>query len=215
MTDKKISGVKTLYGKYRDELRSNVVFGVVASLVLFILLLIIVTNNFIFIKVYVSGSSMFPTLKNGDVVTVNCYGNPNYGDVVIISGEKENGDWLIKRAIAFGGDTVKIEGGFVWLKKTGETEFTKLEEPYLTEKGITYYPKVNNANDTAAHVWIIEEGHIFYLGDNRTNSRDSRSDFGTCDKSQIVGIVSEFSIKTKEINKFFARIAGYIDGIFG
>ena len=215
MTDKKISGKQTLYDKYNQEIRSNVVFGIVATLVLLILVLVIVANNFIFIKVYVSGSSMVPTLSNGDVVSVNRYLKADYGDVVIISDEKDNGDWLIKRAIAFGGDTVKIEDGYVWLKKSGETEFIKLSEPYLSAEGITFYPNVGNSHDRAAHLWNIGEGEVFYLGDNRKNSRDSRSDFGTCEESQIVGIVSDFAIKTKEVNKFFAKIAEYINKLFG
>ncbi len=208
MTDKKISGKKTLYGKYYDDLRSNVAFGVVASILLLVLLLIIVANNFIFIKVYVSGSSMYPTLKDGDVVTVNRYAAPNYGDVIIVSGEKENGDWLIKRAIAFGGDTVRIEDGYVWLKKSGEADFTKLSEPYVAKEGSTFW------DDPRAKGYLIEEGQIFYLGDNRTNSRDSRSSFGTCEKSQIVGVVGNFSIKFKGVNNFFAQIANFIEGLF-
>lgn len=215
MADKKISGKKTLYDKYYGEIRSNVTFGIIASLVLFVLALIIFANNFIFFKVYVSGSSMVPTLRNGDVVTVNRYIAPRCGDVIIISGEKENGDWLIKRAIAFGGDTVKIEGGYVYVKKSGEADFSQLSEPYLAGEGITYYPDVSNASNTAPHIWEIKEGQIFYLGDNRKNSRDSRSSFGTCEKTQVVGIVSDFAIKTKDINKFFAKIASYINGLFG
>ena len=209
MTDKKISGKITLYDKYRRDLASNAAFGIAASFILFILVAVIIVVNFLFIKVKVSGSSMFPTLKSGDVVMVNAYGAPDYGDIIIISGEKSNGDWLIKRAIAFGGDTVKIEGGYVSIKKSGETEFTKLEnEPYLANNGITFW------NDVRASGWEIEEGQIFYLGDNRTNSSDSRV-YGTCYRSQIVCVVSDFAVKMKGVNKFFEKLLIPFRRLFG
>ncbi len=212
--DKPISGKMTLYDKYRRELSSGVTFGVVASLILLILAVAILSVNYVFIKVKVSGSSMLPTLVSGDVVMVNSYGKPDYGDIIVISGEKSNGDWLIKRAIAFGGDSVKIEGGYVYLKKAGEENFTKLVEPYLVRENITFYPLVGNSGNTSPHVWDIEEGCVFFLGDNRTNSSDSRSDFGTCERSQIVGVVSEFALKIKGVNNFFDKISQTINGFF-
>ena len=213
MRDNTVTYGKSLYEKYRREIKSNVVFGIVAAFILTVLVFFIVVTNFVFIKVKVSGSSMKPTLNSGDVVMVNVYGTPARGDVIIISGEKGD-DWLIKRVIATGGDTVRIEGGFVYLKKAGETEFIKLYEPYLTEQGITFYPDVKDSTDIAPHDWQVEEGRIFYLGDNRTNSSDSRSGYGTCEKSQVVGTVSEFAIKCRGVNTFFERLSQQIRTIF-
>ena len=207
MSDKIITRGNSLYGKRKRELKSSVIFGTVASLLLFILALFILADTFLFVKVKVSGASMEPTLYTGDFVSVSVYRKPTYGDIIVISGEKEN-DWLIKRAIAFGGDTVKIEGGYVYLKKAGETEFTKLTEPYLGTQGITFW------NDVRANGYRIDEGEIFYLGDNRMNSSDSRSAYGTCGTSQIVGVVSDFALKTKGVNKFLEDIASGIRDFF-
>lgn len=206
---------KSLYEKYRDDLKSNVAFGIIAAFILTLLVLLVVITNFVLIKVKVSGSSMVPTLNSGDVVLVNIYGAPRRGDVIIISGEKENGDWLIKRAIALSGDTVKIEGGYVYLKKSGETEFIKLSEPYLAKEGITFYPDVADGGDTAPKIWEVEEDCVFYLGDNRRYSHDSRAaDFGTCKKEQVVGTVSDIAIKLRGINTFFERISQRINDLF-
>ena len=191
---------RSLYGKYLRELKSNIVFGIVASAVLFILATMVIVNNLILVKVYVSGSSMEHTLHSGDIVVLNTCRAPRYGEIIVVSGEKSNGDWLIKRAIAFGGDTVKIQGGYVYLKKAGETEFIKLEEPYLARQGITFW------DDAKADGYLIAENNIFYLGDNRQNSKDSRSEFGTCETSQVVGVVSEFAVKTRGLNKFLDKI---------
>ena len=201
MPDNVFTCGNSLYGKRRREIKSSVIFSAVASVLLFILAAFIIVNNFVFVKVMVSGSSMKPTLYTGDLVSVNVYRTPTYGDIIVISGEKNNGDWLIKRAIAFGGDTVRIEYGNVYLKKSGEADFTKLNEPYLGEQGITFW------DDPRASGYTVQEGQIFYLGDNRTNSMDSRSEYGTCREKQIVGVVSEFALHTKGINKFFDNIA--------
>lgn len=196
----------SLYGKRNREIKSSVIFGAISSVLLLILAAFIIVNNFVFIKVLVSGSSMYPTVKDGDLVSVNVYSAPTYGDIIIIEGEQEN--WLIKRAIAFGGDTLKIEGGEVYLKKSGETEFTKLTEPYLDRQGITFW------DDPRASGYSVADGEIFYLGDNREHSRDSRSLYGTCEEKQIVGVVSEFALKTKGINKFFDSIASAVRNLF-
>ena len=206
---------KSLYEKYRGEQTANVVFGIVGAFALTALVFLVVVTNFVLIKVKISGSSMVPTLNSGDVVLVNIYGTPRRGDVIIIDGEKENGDWLIKRTIAVGGDTVKIEGGYVYLKKAGETDFIKLPEPYLGKQGVTFCPNVNDSRDTAPMVWEVEEDCIFYLGDNRRFSHDSRAtDFGTCEKSQVVGTVSDIAIKLRGVNAFFERISQRINDLF-
>ncbi|MBQ9485371.1 MAG: signal peptidase I [Clostridia bacterium] len=205
----------TLYQKNEREIRSNIVFGIVASVVLFLLAAAVIFNNLLFVKVYVNGSSMYPTLKSGDIVSLSVFRTPNYGDIVVISGEKENGDWLIKRAIAFGGDSVKIENGKVFLKKTGETDFSELEEPYLNGRAITFYPNVNNRDNVAPFVISVEKDCVFYLGDNRMNSKDSRSEFGSCKKEQIVGVVSEFSLNFRGFNAFWEKISAPIKNFFG
>lgn len=206
---------KSLYDKRRREIRSDIIFGVLMSIALLIIAVLVFISNFVLVKVYIKGRSMYPTLKDGDVVVLSTYRAPEYGDIIVISGEKTNGDWLIKRAIAFEGDTVKIEGGYVYLKKEGATEFTKLDEPYLVNKGITYYPTVNNSHDILPAVFCVGENEIFYLGDNRTDSSDSRSGFGNCTSDQVVGVVSDFAMRTKGINTFFTNVASYINGIFG
>lgn len=215
MPENTITVTTSLYDKRRREIKFDIWFGILTAILLIILAAIVFVSNFVFIKVYIQGRSMYPTLKDGEMVMVNAYRAPDYGDIIVISGEKTNGDWLIKRAIAFGGDTLAIENGYVYLKKAGETEFTKLEEKYLVNQGITFYPRINDKSNVLRAEFSVAEGEIFYLGDNRTDSSDSRSSFGTCEKSQIVGVVSEFALKTKGVNTFFGQIVAFINGLFG
>ena len=80
--------VRTLYDKYYRELKLNVTFGIIASVLLFLLAAVVVVNNLVFVKVYVSGPSMRPTLQNGDLVMLNVYRAPEYGDIIVISDRK-------------------------------------------------------------------------------------------------------------------------------
>lgn len=182
---------------------------------LFILGAFITVNNFFLFRVEVQGASMQPTFYTGDVVAASYYAKPTRYSIVVITGEKSNGEWLIKRAIAFGGETVMIKDGYVYLKEAGAEDFRKLEENYLRKQGITYYPNVNNPRDTAEKIFTVGEGEIFYLGDNRTNSSDSRSDFGTCSEKQIVGVVSEFAVKMKNVTKFLENLTKPLKKLMG
>ncbi|MBQ8917734.1 MAG: signal peptidase I [Oscillospiraceae bacterium] len=125
----------------------------------------------------VSGSSMLPTSHAGDRMLISSLGyTPEYGDVVVFaekSGDKEN---LIKRVIATEGQTVDINF------ETGEVSVdgVVLEEPYIyeqtEEEGNIEFPAT------------VPEGHIFVLGDNRNNSRDSRfGSIGMVDERLILG----------------------------
>jgi len=125
----------------------------------------------------VSGSSMLPTYHDGDRMLISGLGyTPEYGDIVVFaekSGDKEN---LIKRVIATEGQTVDINA------ETGEVtvDGVVLDEPYIyeqtEEEGNLEFPAT------------VPEGHVFVLGDNRNNSRDSRfSSIGMVDERLILG----------------------------
>ena len=84
---------------------------------------------------------------------------PQRGDVVTFRSE-ELGELLVKRVIGLPGDTVSIRNGYVYIN--GE----KLEESYLPRQGVTAAGKQEE--------YVVPEGCLFFLGDNRTNSQDAR-----------------------------------------
>ena len=129
----------------------------------------------VFRFVLVDGSSMEPTLSDGDHLMMLCVGcTPETGDVVILSDETGLGVPLIKRVIATGGQTVSVtEDG---VSVDGE----HLYEPYAVEQmrefGDYDYP------------FQVPEGKIFVMGDNRNHSTDSRSaKVGLVDESEVLG----------------------------
>lgn len=181
-----------VYDSLRERLiekeRSDRNFLLLLAFILTIALTIVVVNTYVFFRVEVVGSSMRPTLTSGDVLVVNSKKTAECGDIVIIDGEKD-GAWLIKRVIAKSGQTVEIKDGYVYVD--GE----KLVEDYV-EKDVL----------TETLDWekrTLEEGEVFYLGDNRKRgmSSDSRTaSFGTCREEQIIGVVPDWSLSARWFN---------------
>ncbi len=204
--------------KIRDSLieekiktaRSDRFFYVVAAVLCLIFLTLLYLNTYVFACVIVKGPSMENTMFTDDVLIINTRVKGDYGDIVVINGEKENGEKIIKRIIAKGGDSIKFAGGYVYLKKTDEATFTKLDEPYIKKQGATYYPSATSPTDIAeSAVIVIPEGEIYYLGDNRTNSSDSRSSFGTCTVSQIWGTVTPWALSARPFMNFINKILNF------
>ena len=110
--------------------------------------------------VKVDGHSMDPTLFNGERILINLMKQPDYGDIVVVDGYTSYGKPLVKRVIGLPGDTVSIKNGYVYIN--GE----KLEESYLPRQGVT---AAGNQEE-----YVVPEGCLFFLGDNRTNSQDAR-----------------------------------------
>ena len=193
---------KTLYEIEKNKRRSTTCFLAVVLVLIIILASISYLYTSVFIRVLVKGESMENTLLDQDVITVNTKKEFDYGDIIVI--KNEGNGWIIKRLIAKGGDKVLIANGYVFRNDV------KLEEPYIKEEGSTYYPDCSDKNNLETIEFIIPEGEVFFLGDNRTRSSDSRNPFyGTTEEKNIVGVVTPFYLKYKNFTKKLvgARIA--------
>lgn len=173
-------------------------FAIISAVVV-----VMVIKTFIFDCVYVSGESMKSTLMDGDrLVIVKMGYQPQKGDIVVLDSNYEKredyieakkasyGDdfggfeeftlrhfpWeqstygiepyhFVKRIIATAGDTIDIDENTNSVYVNGQ----KIDEPYLDE-GMT-----TARGREVQFPYTVEEGHVFVMGDNRENSRDSRS----------------------------------------
>ena len=147
---------------------NSVLFGIFVVLIIF---------TFVVKQVRVDGSSMEPTLETGQRLFVsNWFYTPENGDIVVAKSESLNKD-IIKRVIAKEGQVVDIdfENGIVYVD--GE----QLYEPYI--KDLT-------KRDELGHDYpvTVPEDCYFVMGDNRMNSKDSRSpEVGFINNKDIFG----------------------------
>ncbi|TDB39996.1 MAG: signal peptidase I [Actinobacteria bacterium] len=108
--------------------------------------------------------SMIPTIGIGERVLANKFiyrfDTPRQGDIVVFDDPTKTVPTLIKRVIAVGGQTLDIKEGAVWV------DGKKLDEPYV-------HGKPSEPGDVLLPMQI-PEGQVWLMGDNRTNSHDSR-----------------------------------------
>ena len=207
----------SLVEKAQKKERGNRHFSLFLGIIFLLMTTILVFSNFILLSVYVDGRSMDPTLKSGEVIFANKNLTAEVGDIVVIDGEKisANGkdyDLLIKRAVVIGqkGKTivVEIKNGKLWVGEKGK-EMTQLTESYLPQGTQTLPTLPDNRS-----YWELEEEDVFYLGDNRMISKDSRSEYGTCKASQIVGVVPDWAISARGVSKFIYDVGRFFDNLF-
>lgn len=144
--------------------------------------LVFVIKTFVFDTFRVDGSSMNETFQDGDRVIVNKFMNffkdeYDTGDVVVFHANSE--DLHIKRVIGTPGDTVRVENNELIINDEVYVE------PYIDHPfGLrTHEYLVSDLNGEE-----IPEDKYIMIGDNRTNSRDSRH-YGLVDREAIIGEV--------------------------
>ena len=170
--------------------------------VLFCVLLcfsIIRTN--LFMCVQVSGSSMSPTVYNGDYLLVTKNVNVERGDVVVFYSDRLD-KLLIKRVIGLPGDTVRTYNGDVYVKKSGDTDYTKINDDNAKYPHSTW--KTSYSTGTDLDPVTVDDGKIFVLGDNRTDSLDSRI-LGAVPLKDVRGVVYDFVIDSRYVLQFLYR----------
>ena len=123
-------------------------------------LVIFLALQAMFQSVRVVGSSMEPSLEQGQYLLVSkasyWFHSPRKGDVIVFKQPEENDRELIKRVIATPGDIVEIKEGKVYINDI------PLEEDYISEPPSYIFPSQQ-----------VPEGCYFVLGDNRNHSSDS------------------------------------------
>ena len=171
----------------------------VLLLVAFVLAFLL--RTFVVQVFYIPSGSMEPTLQIQDRMIVEKityrFREPRRGEIVVFEGEEgapepAGESWIqktlrgagqflgvvpanardfVKRVIGLPGDHIVIRDGVVYVNGT------KLDEPY-----------VKNIDTRSQGPYVVPEGKLFFLGDNRPNSSDSRFPrLGYVDESKVVG----------------------------
>ena len=132
------------------------------------ILLVILIKRYIVSPIRVQGDSMKNTLHNGDIMILDIIGyrfsKIKRFDIVVIDKEKE---YIIKRVIGLPGEKIEYRDNQLYVN--GKL----IQDDYSKEVTEDFYAKV-------------PKNAYFVLGDNRTNSMDSRY-FGAFDRKYILG----------------------------
>ena len=139
-----------------------------------VILLAVLIRTFIASPVRVNGSSMYATLKEGDILLLNKM-NKNYKrfDIVVINN---HGSKLIKRIIGLPGENIEYKNNSLYINGKYVKDVSKEVTADFNLEDLYGYK-------------MIPEGYYFVMGDNRDGSSDSRDTIhvGLIKKSDIKG----------------------------
>lgn len=128
----------------------------------------------------VKGNSMQPNYPDGEYLLTEKityrFNEPQRGEVVVFEAPSSPGEEYIKRIIGLPGDIVSVNGGKIYINQK------ILEEAYIAANVYTNGGYFLRDGSEAT----VPSGNYFVLGDNRTNSSDSRA-WGFVPKRKIVG----------------------------
>lgn len=159
--------------KYNNKFAATL-FNTIGTLVVVAAAAILVANLWLPI-LKVTGTSMSPTLQEGQVLMASKGHDFKTGDVIAFY---YNNKILVKRVIAMPGDWVNIsDDGTVYVNDIA------IDEPYLKEKAL--------GDCNIELPYQVPESKIFVMGDNRSVSLDSRNTaIGCVSEEQVVGRIT-------------------------
>lgn len=171
--------------------------GIVFDLFKWVILLfiaLVLINNFWFTVFFVDGLSMYPTMKDKELVvlqkSVYANGEPQRGDIVAVKypGDPDHKRY-VKRVIGLPGEKISIKDGSVYINDR------LITEKYI-EKGV-----LTGLIGNSGGVWNLTKDSYFLMGDNRPGSNDSRY-FGPVEKRFISGRASAIIYpRSKDLTK--------------
>ena len=172
-TKKSVKGKKAV--KKKSVGREILSFVGYIAVILVITFLIV---KFVGVRTEVIGTSMTPTLQNGDNLIVEkvsyYFADPQRYDIIVFPYPEDPGKHYIKRIIGLPGETVQIIDGYVYIN--GELLDEHCGNAVMENSGLASEPIV------------LGDDEYFVLGDNRNNSEDSRYPaVGNIKRSQISG----------------------------
>lgn len=133
-----------------------------------VIILVLLFKKFIYAPIRVNGESMLNTLHDGDIMILDVIGYKTNGikrfDIIVVD---EGEEFIIKRVIGLPGEKVKYKNNQLYINNK------KINDKYA-------YHKTDDFEE------VVPKDAYFVLGDNRTNSMDSRV-FGSFSKKDILG----------------------------
>lgn len=184
----------------RSKFRFLVYFFNVMMVIVILLGVLSVYKNITYSPMVVVGSSMFPTLKNGDFgyakKTNNAKNNIKRGQIILFHPSNDLDSIYIKRVIALPNDTFYLDS------KTGDiTVNGELFNQDFLDDGVKERTGINATKSMIDKDIKLAKDEYFVLGDNRGNSRDSAHGIGFAKKENILSVL-DVVFATCDINGY-------------
>ena len=133
------------------------------KMIIFVVVVVLIVNNFLLINARVPSESMDKTIMTGDRFFGNrlayLFDDPERFDIVVFKYPDDESQLFVKRVIGLPGETVEIKDGKVYINGSE----TPLDDSFTPETPTGDYGP-----------YVVPEGSYFMLGDNRNHSGDSR-----------------------------------------
>ncbi|MEF9925503.1 MAG: signal peptidase I [Raoultibacter sp.] len=171
-------------GQHADSKRPSLLRRILVFVIQVALILVCfwALREFVVTPYEIPSGSMETTIMTGDRVfseKVSYYARPvKPGDIITFPSTEIAGQVLIKRCIAVGGQTVDLVDGSVVI------DGVPLVEPYTN--GLPSQPLTPAPDVALSYPYTVPAGELWVMGDNRTNSADSRY-FGSIKESSVLG----------------------------
>lgn len=178
-----VAGASPVQVQVRQQKKKSSVLGSFTEFVIVVAVAIALAwfiTNFVVKPYEIPSESMEDTIMTGDRVLserISYLGtSPAQGDIVTFTDVEDSSRVLIKRVIAVAGQQVDLKDGSVYV------DGSKLDEPYTDDKQSL---PLASGHDVS-YPYTVPEGYIWVMGDNRTNSSDSRY-FGAVPVANVTG----------------------------
>ena len=133
------------------------------KMIIFVVVVVLIVNNFLLINARVPSESMDKTIMTGDRFFGNrlayLFDDPERFDIVVFKYPDDESQLFVKRVIGLPGETVEIKDGKVYINGSE----TPLDDSFTPETPTGDYGP-----------YVVPDGSYFMLGDNRNHSGDSR-----------------------------------------
>ncbi|AAZ68405.1 signal peptidase I [Ehrlichia canis] len=190
----------------------------------------LLVGDYVFVSKYSYGYSRYSIPFSLPIITGRIFSKlPKAGDVVVFRPPKQPNLHYIKRVIGVPGDKIQLINGFLYVNGN-KMKYEKLGD-FIDDDGkvITRYletlyngnthevlDEVQDSSLDNTPLYKVPEGHIFVLGDNRDNSRDSRfiTDVGYIPLENVVGKAHVVALSFKKSEIRFLPFAIRLDRIW-
>lgn len=140
------------------------------------------------------------SLQDEELIVIDRLGNPARGDIAVLHPPTDEKVYYVKRVIGLPGDMISFKGNDVYLNgKILDEPYTKCASAH-EKKDISETRPSCDYRMLEGKIFAVPENNYFVMGDNRSNSSDSRTCFAFCDTTHTAHFVPRENIIGKKFS---------------